>query len=268
MNRQLVMTAASNYGPQQIAPFLHSLRRHYNGDVVIFTNTPELGLDEICAKYTAILNTEMPQKYGPVIDRFYSARAYLARNPHYNEIFFTDSRDVFFQASPFSMRNQHRLNFFLEPELIKNCAANMKWLGFVYSDEDSTRISHHCISCAGTTRGSAEGINEYLAALIGDFESLNPESGKNFWGWDQAIHNYLIYSHRFEDYTLSQSGEGLVQTLHHEKIFRFDRAGRLLNIDGEVCPVVHQFDRTFDTFKSAYRRSILGSSRSRSEAAE
>jgi hypothetical protein len=35
----------------------------------------------------------------------------------------------------------------------------------------------------------------------------------------------------------------MVQTLHHQQVFAFDRQGRMVNFDGRVCPIIHQFDR-------------------------
>ena len=60
--------------------------------------------------------------------------------------------------------------------------------------------------------------------------------------WDQGVHNHLVYG-ELCDTVLVPNRTGAVQTLFHQKMFLFDREGRLLNIDGSICPVLHQIDR-------------------------
>jgi hypothetical protein len=65
---------------------------------------------------------------------------------------------------------------------------------------------------------------------------------KRLIGGDQAIHNHLL-SGELPEAVLVPNRTGAVQNLHHQKELIFDSQGRLLNIDGRICPVVHQIDR-------------------------
>jgi hypothetical protein len=94
--------------------------------------------------------------------------------------------------------------------------------------------------------------------MAAEFDRMSQSGLSPFWGCDQAVHNFLAYDGRFADCSFHKSGEGLVQTLFHQKRFCFDHLGRLLNKDGSICPMVHQYDRIIGLFGGAYRQTILG----------
>ena len=135
---------------------------------------------------------------------------------------------------------------------------NRKWLTQIYGADAIAPFINNEICCVGTTRGTASAMRSYFSLMAAEFDRMSQTGIGPFWGWDQAAHNFLAYHGRFADCSFHKSGEGLVQTLFYEKRFCFDQLGRLLNRDGSVCPVVHQYDRTMELFGGAYRRSILG----------
>jgi len=258
MPKAIVLTCAFNYRPEQMLPFFHSLRLHFDGDIVVFSDMGAEGFANQAEAYRLRVMRGLPQHFGPAIDRFKWASDFLAEEPDVGAAFFTDLRDVMFQASPFSLAPRTDLELFLEPWRIENCPMNRKWLLAIYGAEAVAPFIGREICCVGTTRGTREAMQRYFARMATEFERLSGNGLSPFWGWDQAVHNFLAYTGRLGQCSIHRSGEGLVQTLHYERHFCFDRAGRLLNRDGKVCPVIHQYDRTQDLFGPAYRRNILG----------
>ena len=258
MGGAVVMTCAFNYRAEQMKPFLHSLRLHFNEEIVVFSDIAPETLDALVATYGIRVVRNQQQRFGPAIDRFQWAAEFLAEKTNTNSVFFTDLRDVLFQQSPFSLAPKSSLELFLEPWRIEHCSMNRKWLTDIYGVEAVTPFLRREICCVGTTRGARAAMQNYFGLMAAEFDRLVQTGLRPFWGWDQAVHNFLAYTGHLADCSLHPSGEGLVQTLHYEKRFCFDRAGRLLNRDGSVCPVVHQYDRTIDLFGGAYKQSILG----------
>jgi hypothetical protein len=258
MGGAVVMTCAFNYRAEQMKPFLHSLRLHFNEEIVVFSDiAPEI-LDPLVATYGIRVVRNQPPRFGPAIDRFQWASEFLAAESDATSVFFTDVRDVIFQKSPFSFKPSTSLEVYLEPWRIVNCPMNSKWLTQIYGAEAIAPFINNEICCVGTTRGTANAMRSYFSLMAAEFDRISQSGLSPFWGWDQAVHNFLAYNGRFADCSFHKSGEGLVQTLFYEKRFCFDQLGRLLNKDGSVCPVVHQYDRTMELFGGAYRRTILG----------
>ena len=264
----VVMTCAFNYGADQMTPFFHSLRQHFDGDIVVFSDLPDEIFSKLTLVYKLRILRDLPRNFGPVIDRFGWARDFLARENHFESVFFSDLRDVLFQQSPFIFPLSSPLEIFLEPLSIGNCPMNRRWLVEIYGQEVVGALLKKEICCAGTTRGNSVAMHSYFSLMATELHGLSAtmnywheKEKRPLWGWDQAVHNFLSYSGQFADCSFQRSGEGLVSSLHYERHFCFDRMGRLLNKDGSVCPVVHQYDRTMELFGGAYRRTILGPQR-------
>ena len=171
---------------------------------------------------------------------------------------FTDIRDVIFQQSPFSLSPSTSLEIYLEPWRILHCPMNSNWLTQIYGVEAIAPFINNEICCVGTTRRAANAMRGCFSLMAAEFDRMSQNGLSPFWGCDQAVHNFLAYDGRFADCSFHKSGEGLVQTLFHQKRFCFDHLGRLLNKDGSICPMVHQYDRIIGLFGGAYRQTILG----------
>jgi hypothetical protein len=64
-------------------------------------------------------------------------------------------------------------------------------------------------------------------------------------GFDQGVHNHLIYSDVLDDVVIHPFGHGFVLHLGiaPRESIKTDEEGRVLNAEGEVVRVVHQYDR-------------------------
>ncbi|MEA2737062.1 MAG: hypothetical protein QOH05_369, partial [Acetobacteraceae bacterium] len=146
----------------------------------------------------------------------------------------------FFQENPFSMLPNAPLVAYLEEQILGNCPINRGWLEARYGPQRVAELSPRTISCSGTTGGTRDGLLHYLDLMCREIAvaATRPLPA----GWDQGVHNHLVYG-ELRDTVLVPNRTGAVQTLVHQKMFLFDRQGRLLNVDGSICPVLHQIDR-------------------------
>ena len=238
--KNLVMGMAVGYTLEKVKPFVLSLRKFYNDRIIFLVDK----LDDESNEFYKSNNVEI--FHGAVLDR-----AYLLRYKYYLEILkntssvdkvmLTDTRDVIFQDDPFSKMSGCDYEFCAEPELIKNCEHNRKWYEILYGNEELNKIQNNFVICAGTTLGNLSSIMNYLQEMLNEFDRLF-KSGVVV-SMDQPVHNHLVYSNKLNNYRINENGKGIVSTMHHSKYLRFDRAGRLLNEDNSVTPVVHQYDR-------------------------
>ena len=179
--------------------------------------------------------------------RFFSYLAYLeAHSQEFSHVLLTDVRDVIFQADPFAHAPAAGLVLALETQGATLLAqtTNSRWLDYAYGRGRWMAFGDRRVSCAGTTLGTAPAIREYLTRMSAEIIRLTPRLvGQD--GLDQGVHNFLLNMGQLPPSRLSENGHGTFATLHGEDPARFRRDDRLrlINDDGSVIPVVHQFDR-------------------------
>lgn len=171
---------------------------------------------------------------------------FLLRNNYYDNILLSDVRDVIFQDNPFKLSQNSSLLCVLEHK--KYCLGsepgNAKWIREAFGDEELSKISHCRISCSGTTLGSYQGILNYLAEMITCLAKVNYKIA-GYDGFDQGVHNYLLWNKTFLDTYLSENGKGPILTMHgiSTEEINLDSNGFICNDDGTITPVLHQYDR-------------------------
>lgn len=172
-------------------------------------------------------------------ERYFIFRDFLASNKGINRCFLTDSRDVIFQSSPFSIETPH-LYLYSEPVKFSQCEYNGPWISKYYGDDLLSRVSENLVLCAGTTLGSYDLITQYVDRMCSELHRHMNQPQELV---DQPMHNFLYYTGQLPSAEVRAHGFSEVQTLHHEKVFSFDSEGFLLNRDGSRVPVIHQYDR-------------------------
>ncbi len=172
---------------------------------------------------------------------------YLRRHrQEFNRVFLTDARDVYFQADPFSWNPPPGLHFFLlhPNHTIGSTRLHLNWTQKQFGLTGVGPYRDQTVSCAGTTFGDTESIIAYLTRLLAF--SLRARKLRKIIGDDQAIHNYLIYEKLLPPMTLHVNCQGAVLTTTPPMKLdglRTDIEGRLVDISGNVIPVLHQYDR-------------------------
>jgi hypothetical protein len=237
----VILGACAGYSARQVRPFVESLRRWYGGEA-IFVSAHLPPDAKILLREHRITEAEIalgPPSANIQLRRYFEYREILQAWPDIARALLVDVRDVIFQDHPFALLPAGPLIAFLEDEKIGNCRFNTRWLETIYGPDRATELATRTISCSGTTGGTRAGLLRYLDLMCREIAAAEP---KRLIGGDQAIHNRLLNG-ELPEAVLVPNRAGAVQSLHHQKELIFDSQGRLLNIDGRICPVVHQIDR-------------------------
>ena len=262
----LVMGVATGYTAQDLEPLIKSLRKHYSEDFVLFMHDPDHDMIDLLNYYNVkleLLIVNMTNGVEICNYRHVYYRQFLQQNPQYDKkVFIIDTRDVIFQDNPFNHEMTTSLEFFLENVTYGNSECNGNWwIRGIYGEEVYQRMQSQYVACAGTTMGTREGIVLYLNSIIDEiFRMVVLRGGNNMDHHnpvvDQPCHGYLIYNETFPDSKLYLSGHGPVATMNDHNKMIFDKEGNLLNEDGSIVAVVHQWDRTGYFKDHFYKRAI------------
>jgi len=171
----------------------------------------------------------------------------------YDRIFLTDARDVYFQADPFSWNPGPGLHLFLEDAEIRASPGNVRWITSHFGPAAAEAMKGKFISCAGTVFGDRAGIMHYLSSMVTltmGARSLREAAG------DQGIHNYFLYQQPGPQTTVhdNRSGPVLTMGLTKPEALHFNAQGCLMNGEGRVAPVLHQYDRVPEVEKTLLAR--------------
>ncbi len=255
----LVMGLAAHYGPRELAPFVASLRgTGYDGDVVLLTYgcqpdtaaylrrhrvrmVPFHGLGAMAMS----MNSSRMHRYLDVL----LESALNAGDPAPNgPVLLTDVRDVVFQANPFPFPQAPdagppaSLVFFMETHrTIGSCPINADWMQRAYGANVAASLAAQPISCAGTLMGTRAGVTDYLCHMLAHLAAVPPEH--RFSGVDQAIHNHILAKRLVPGTVTSANGDWVLTVPHGAGSGITLRDRQILNPDGRVAPVVHQYDR-------------------------
>ena len=161
----------------------------------------------------------------------------------YKAILITDIRDVVFQADPFAeIKNQKILNFYEQDDTIQENFYTAYWIKNAFGKKVLESIKDKMSICSGTTIGTTGRILDYLEKMITTQASIT-KGLTGLGGFDQGVHNYLIYNNYFKEFNIVKNVEGEVVTLQSLQNVVVNGNLQLINKQNKIIPVVHQFDR-------------------------
>lgn len=250
--RTVVIAQATNYGLERFQIFVGSLRKVYSGDVVLFV---ERSLPRDIVSFCSankITTNQLPSSNSghATLDRF---QGYSDVCANYDWCLAADFRDTFFQANLFDsipsgydlvFAQEHTISKTGGPNNIKNCPYNSEWILGIYQSEGPAilnEIGDNPIICSGTVMGTPRGMKSLAAAMW--YES----KATGFYWADQGYVNALVYRNKLQVPVLLQPrGRGVINTIGYVKdCFEnyVNSDGLVVNEDGSISPVVHQYDR-------------------------
>ena len=247
----LGLAAGLHYG--DVRPFAVSLdRTGYAGECVLFVTSTTTGLDRLRERGVLCVSFERPpdQEHVPYnAYRYFLYLGFLRASPvTYRRVLLTDVRDVVFQEDPFARAWPEGLNLFLEdgPTPVADCAWTSRWIGGHLGGSALAEIADRPVSCSGVTIGSHAAILGYLERLCSLLLPFTP--GERMAGYDQGVHNHLLYTGRLSDLSPSiLDNTGPVLTLgRSRKTPRIAEDGSILNALGQPATIIHQYDRFAD----------------------
>jgi len=254
----VVLATAVGYSEDDLKPFVISIRESgYAGLVFLFCDQTTAAESEWVESYNiriipidkylfakTLKSSDDPQlmKGNPFkVWRYSLYRTFLQQQGSvFQRVLLTDVRDVVFQRDPFSYEFPDADLWFVSEDqsmTIGQSTINSSWIRETYGEEVLKSLSSCKISCSGTVYGTYAGIMNYLDAMIDQFLVRRVTH-------DQAVHNFLIHTGVLSHYHVFSNETGPILTLHHRKRpLKTNACRELLNDNGDVALLVHQYDR-------------------------
>lgn len=248
LKKNLILSIIVGYSLDNILPFIKSIIRSnfQNCDIVIFVkNISQEVID--CLKSYGIIIYEISTKFNKLEVTLYRWKLYLdfleKNKQKYHLVLSIDIRDSIAQKDIFAFYNNSKpfLALFLEDGIL-NETFNKNWMINIYGVELHKIISDKTIINAGIILGTLNIFIAFLNILWKNILAF-PKAV------DQSIINYLIYKDKiFEDYIILNDNCGPVMTIgltKRENII-LDSEYNILNFEGQIASIVHQYDRHKD----------------------
>lgn len=241
-----VLGYATGYGAAELEVFVRSLRAYFDGDVVLFVDQDRPDVAELLGTFDV---TSAPLPWGeawsphPVTARFAAYEAWLAERPWIEQVLLTDVRDVVFQGDPFAAPVT-RLEAFTESEgdRLADHAFNMKHLRSLVGEGLTQAVADKACLCAGTIAGPTPAILQLCRVLL--MTAAIPRSGvAASFGTDQAAYNLAVHLGVIDADIRPNFGRVATIGLSNAGGLTVSDEGLIMNPDGGVSPVVHQYDR-------------------------
>lgn len=166
----------------------------------------------------------------------------LANKDKYKHILTTDVRDVVFQADPFAGLKDEVLNFYEQDESIEHNFYTSYWIKHAFGKKALAAVKDKKSICSGTTIGSIDRMLDYLEKMI-IVQAQITGGLTGLGGFDQGVHNYMIYNNYFPDCSVIENPTQEVVTLEDLNTVTLNGDNELVNQNNKVIPVVHLYDR-------------------------
>jgi len=261
----LIMGCACGYQIDSVRPFVESLfdSGQFRGEAVIFVGAEDKALaaflESIGVKVFSLGIEKNYPVFPPKRARYFAYFKYLhdaiQSGRSYRSILLTDVRDVIFQKPLFETPSTElELHYELRSVRIGTCQRNSHWISQQFGKQALASLADRPISCCGTVSGRTCGILNYLAEMQIILLTLLPMQMAD---GDQGVHNYILHSGLLPQARVLENFER-VATLHHvpSEQLHVDAAGYVVNPDGSISEIVHQYDRHPHLF-SVLQKSLV-----------
>jgi hypothetical protein len=238
-----VIGYATGYGAAELEPFVRSLRAHFDGAAALMVDDrPDVR--RLLAEYDIEAAEPLPEgAWSPhaVMRRFAAYDAWLARRPWIRDVLLTDVRDVVFQGDPFA-RPARGLEVYSEIDgsPLARHAFNMKHMRALFGPALTGQLSDRACICVGTLFGPAEAVRRLCRTMLLLAAIPRSEVGGAF-GADQAACNLAVHMGLVE--ADIRPNHERVATIGDRCTLHWRDDGLLVNPNGTISPVIHQYDR-------------------------
>ncbi len=242
--QNLVLGYATGYDAAQIAPFVRSLRAHFDGAVALVVDDRRDVRELLDEHQVEVVHASAVDGWRPhaVMARFATFLDLMNRHPNALDVLITDVRDVVFQGDPFGAPLRG-LEAFVEFEggVLGDHAFNMKYLSLLVGDEIADTLASRSCICVGTVMGPRKDIARFCRTVLMLAAIPRSEIGGAF-GADQAACNLAIHMDLVEAEVKPNFRRVATLGMTPGESLTF-RDGLVVNPDGGVSPIVHQHDR-------------------------
>jgi hypothetical protein len=248
--RRLIVGAASRYTPDQLRPFVESLRATgYAGDVVIIVNFWNWQLQSYLRRFGATSHRMWTTRriHGPAATHRYDFYERIARQnrDRYDEMMVTDTRDVLFQRHPFAELTSAACHYYIEhpTRTIGEEPTNLRWANLFLPPDQAVAVSRHRVSCCGIVVGGMAAMNRYLARMAADLRAV-PLRDRRLGGADTTLHQRLMYlDGGVPGVVMENNAHVATMGLEPEESYVIGDDGVVRTRDGHGPAILHQYDR-------------------------
>jgi len=260
--RRLIVGAASDYTPEQMRPFVESLRASgYTGDVVIMVFFWNWRLKSYLRRHDIKSYSMWSTRrlHGPPATYRYQLYARIAHEnrDRYDQLMVTDTRDVLFQRHPFADISSSLCHFYLEhaTRTIGEEPTNLRWAKQFLSAEQAALLSKHRISCNGIVIGGMGAMVEYLDRMAADIRAV-PLEVRRRGASDASIHHRLVFLGGGVPGIIMENNVHIA-TMGLESGYTIGDDGLVRSAGGHVPAILHQWDRV-PTVRTAIDQRYAG----------
>lgn len=252
----LVLGAVKGLEIEYIAPFLFSLyQTGFNGEVAFFVSQTNERTHTMLEKLKVTVTTVDESTVfaaTPVNSLRYFVYEEILKGygDEVENILLADVRDIVFQRNPFDFDTQGTITCGLEDRAwtLGNSIINAGWLAAAYGRETMEALAHHPVCCSGATFGPAPLMRDYVHAMTTGLTAIDqrvPNIMHVVGGVDQAVHNYLLRTDALPPARCYGNEDGPFLTLNYvdPDALRFNDDDQVVQEDGAIVPIVHQYDR-------------------------
>ena len=157
-------------------------------------------------------------------------------------------RDVLFQKNIEDYEYKADIDLYVFEEYMKleeEKAWNEPWLLLLekqYGEKFYNSIKHNKIICCGTTIGKLKSIKNYVRKQVEHLNKCSEKVRKRV-NIDQGIHNYLIYTNKLSNIKKMSNDDSFINTVCNDPFKKINDKNEIINKNGDVPYVVHQYDR-------------------------
>jgi len=256
LKKNLIIGAIKQYNWTIIEPFFNSFIKvgFNNCECIMFvSDMSRYTINKIKSFGVTTLKTPDKFKNMKIINYRWKIYEDFLKNKKnkYNIVFTADIRDVYFQNNIFNFyqNSEPFLGISLEDGTISE-KINKKWFIDAYGKKIYENIKNERIICVGTIWGTTDKFYEFSKIM---WEKLSSNWSIKYNVIEQAVCNYLIYKEKlFNDcLKISQNTNGPVMTigLTKRENIKLDYKNNILNGEGQIASVIHQYDRKEDIVK-------------------
>jgi hypothetical protein len=250
--KDLVLGFAIGYSPALVSPFIETLfgPGRFAGEAVLFVKPGDHALKAYLRSWGVRRLDFHAESFPNQISfaRWFAYRDFFRELGDdaarlYRNILISDVRDVSFQKPLFAhSASELEFHYGSPSPTIGACPVNAARLAACFGAEEAERLAGKRNVCAGTLCGRLAGIRAYLETMTRIAGTLPQDALQS--GVDQCLHNY-IFHHRLIGGIVARDNFERVATLHHVDGagLRADEKGRVVNPDGSISEIAHQWDR-------------------------
>lgn len=252
---QYMFSMATNYGKDVVELFGHSARSSgYDGEIWIAVFKRQTrALTNAVTRYNIKLVEIAEGAAEPVMmmNRFRFYRDWCTLLEPHDWVLTFDLRDSVVQVNPFDDRFAatflQPINLFNEPSdwPIERCQWNRGWIEACWGKVALAAVAKKKIICSGNIFARVDYMRYLLTEMI-DLSRTVPHCW-DLRGFDQGVLNFLAHINHWESNTTSvriwTQGTGAVNTIGYLDKVNADKNGFVLNSDGSLSGLVHQYDR-------------------------